>query len=157
MRRTNVGNTLGAHLPLDGEIAAKVHLIEFGKKSVPIPKNRVDLVNDVLDSIKEMEEGKLFLQKPTAVFEPAGCDECNNTGYFDRTGIHELILTEASIERVVRENPSEREIRIVAKKQGFLDMRQDGVVKVLLGTTSFDELERVVDLSKDEVEEIPAV
>jgi type II secretory ATPase GspE/PulE/Tfp pilus assembly ATPase PilB-like protein len=127
------------------------------KKSVPIPENRVDLVNDVLDSIKEMEEGKMFLQKPTVIFEPVGCDECNNTGYFDRTGIHELILTDASIERVVRENPSEREIRAVARKQGFLDMRQDGVVKVLSGVTSFDELERVVDLSKDEVEETPVV
>ena len=41
----------------------------------------------------------------------------------------------------------------MAKKQGFLDLRQDGVVKVLKGITSFDELERVVDLAKDEIVE----
>ncbi len=121
------------------------------KKNIPIPPERVDLINDVLDSIKEMEEGKDFLQKPTEIFVSVGCLECNNTGYFDRTGIHELILTDASIERIVRENPSEREIKAVAKKQGFLDMRQEGVLKVLHGVTSFDELERVIDLSKDEV------
>jgi type IV pilus assembly protein PilB len=128
------------------------------KKKVPIPTERVALVDDVLESIKEMEEGKEFLQKPTEIYIPAGCDECNNTGYFDRIGIHELILTDASIEKIVRENPSEREIKSVARKQGFLDMRQDGVVKVLQGVTSFDELERVIDLSKDDfIEEAPLV
>jgi len=120
------------------------------KKKVPIPAERIALVDDVLESIKEMEEGKEFSQKPTEIYIPAGCDECNNTGYFDRIGIHELILTDASIEKIVRENPSEREIKSVARKQGFLDMRQDGVVKVLQGVTSFDELERVIDLSKDD-------
>jgi len=124
------------------------------KKRIPIPADRVELVDDVLDSIKDMEEGKDFLQKPTEICSPVGCLECNNTGYSDRIGIHELILTDASIERIVRENPSEREIKAVAKKQGFLDMRQDGVIKVLNGTTSFDELERVIDLAKDDLPEV---
>jgi type IV pilus assembly protein PilB len=126
-------------------------LCEKCKKRIPIPTERIDLVNDVLDSIKDMEEGKEFIQKPTEICMPVGCESCNNTGYFDRIGIHELILTDASIEKIVRENPSEREIKSVAKKQGFLDMRQDGVVKVLQGITSFDELERVIDLKKDDV------
>ncbi len=132
-------------------------LCESCKKKVPIPADRIDLVNDVLESIKDMEEGKDFLQKPTEICTAVGCVKCNNTGYYDRTGIHELILTDASIERIVRENPSEREIKAVAKKQGFLDMRQDGVVKVLKGITSFEELERVVDLAKDEPLEEPSI
>ena len=126
-------------------------LCEKCKKTIPIPKERVELVDDVWESIKEMEEGKEFKQKPTEICVSAGCEACNGTGYSDRIGIHELILTDASIERIVRENPSEREIKAVAKKQGFLDMRQDGVVKVLKGVTSFDELERVIDLAKDDV------
>ncbi len=128
------------------------------KKKVPIPAVRVALVDDVLESIKNMEESKEFLEKPTEIYMPAGCEACNNTGYFDRIGIHELILTDASIERIVRENPSEREIKAVAKKQGFMDMRQDGVVKVLHGLTSFEELERVIDLVKDDfIEETPLI
>jgi type II secretory ATPase GspE/PulE/Tfp pilus assembly ATPase PilB-like protein len=125
-------------------------LCESCKKKISIPADRVELVDDVLESIKNLEEGKDFLQKPTEIWQAVGCDKCNNTGYYDRVGIHELILTDASIEKIVRENPSEREIKAVAKKQGFLDMRQDGVVKVLQGITSFEELERVVDLAKDE-------
>ncbi len=132
-------------------------LCESCKKKIPIPTERVDLVNDVLESIKDFEEGKDFLQKPTEIYTAVGCIKCNNTGYYDRTGIHELILTDASIERIVRENPSEREIKAVAKKQGFLDLRQDGVVKVLKGVTSFEELERVVDLAKDEMFEEPSI
>ena len=123
------------------------------KKKIPIPEERKELVDDVLESIKDMEEAAWFKEKPTEIFSAVGCEACNSTGYSDRIGIHELILTDASIERIVRENPSEREIKAVAKKQGFMDMRQDGVVKVLQGETSFDELERVIDLAKDEITE----
>ena len=126
-------------------------LCEKCRKKVTIPENRVALIDDVLESIKTLEEGKEFTQKPTDVYEAVGCVECNGTGFSDRTGIHELILIDGAIEQIVRENPSEREIKAVAKKQGFLDMRQEGVLKVLHGITSFDELERVIDLSKDEV------
>lgn len=128
------------------------------KKEISIPKERIELVDDVLNSIKDLEEGKEFTTKPSVVWSPVGCEACNNTGYSDRIGIHELIITDASIEKIVRENPSEREIKAVAKKQGFLDMRQDGVVKVLQGITSFEELERVIDLAKDEpLEETPFI
>ncbi len=123
------------------------------KKKIPIPAERQALVDDVLESIKEMEEGKEFNEKPTEICTAVGCDVCNKTGYSDRIGIHEIILTDSSIEKIVRENPSEREIKAVAKKQGFLDMRQDGVLRVLRGTTSFDELERVIDLAKDDLPE----
>lgn len=128
------------------------------KKEISIPKERIELVDDVLNSIKDLEEGREFTTKPSVVWSPVGCEACNNTGYSDRIGIHELIITDASIEKIVRENPSEREIKAVAKKQGFLDMRQDGVVKVLQGITSFEELERVIDLAKDEpLEETPFI
>jgi type II secretory ATPase GspE/PulE/Tfp pilus assembly ATPase PilB-like protein len=47
------------------------------------------------------------------------------------------------------ENPSEREIKKVASTQGILSMRQDGLVKMLNGITSFDEVQSVVDLSEE--------
>jgi type II secretory ATPase GspE/PulE/Tfp pilus assembly ATPase PilB-like protein len=45
-------------------------------------------------------------------------------------------------------NPSEKEIEVVAKKQGLLDMKEDGVVKILKGITSISELGRVIDLTE---------
>lgn len=56
----------------------------------------------------------------------------------------------------MRENPSEREIRIAAAHQKILTMKQDGLIKVFKGVTSFEELERVVDVGEDiEVERKP--
>ena len=47
-------------------------------------------------------------------------------------------------------NPSEREIKKAALPQGLLDMSQDGIIKVLQGVTSIEELRRVVDIDSTE-------
>lgn len=78
-----------------------------------------------------------------------GCAECNNTGYRGRIGIFECIKTDAAIEKVITQNLSEREIKEVAEKQGLLDMKEDGLVKILQGLTDFKEVESVVDLLED--------
>lgn len=75
-----------------------------------------------------------------------GCDKCNNIGYVGRIGVFEAILTDSSIETIVRESPSEREIMAIAMPQGIPNMQQDGILKVLTGMTSLQELERVINL-----------
>jgi type II secretory ATPase GspE/PulE/Tfp pilus assembly ATPase PilB-like protein len=82
-------------------------------------------------------------------YEPVGCDKCNHTGYNDRIGIYEGILTDAAIETIVNENPSERDIKKAAEPQGLLDMHEDGLLKVLRGVTSLSELGRVIDLESE--------
>ena len=73
-----------------------------------------------------------------------GCDKCNG-GYKGRVGVFEAIFMDEKIESVIRTNPSGREIGSAAEEQGLLDMREDGVIKMLKGITSLSELERVVD------------
>ena len=80
-------------------------------------------------------------------FKGKGCDICKNTGYKGRLGIYEAILTSDKIETAIENNPSEREIWTAAKGQGILTMKQDGVIKILSGVTSLDELERVIALT----------
>lgn len=75
-----------------------------------------------------------------------GCPSCEKTGYKGRLGVYEAILSDEALEEVIQKNPSEREIERVAEKQGILNMRQDGVLKVLRGITSMAELARVLDL-----------
>ncbi len=82
----------------------------------------------------------------TKMWTAVGCEKCNNTGYKGRTGVYEAIRADAAIEKVVRENPSEREIADAARPQGIPTMVQDGVLKILSGVTSLEELERVVNL-----------
>jgi len=77
---------------------------------------------------------------------PKGCDKCNGRGYKGRIGIFEGVFMDSAIETILREKPSEREIAAAAKPQGIPTMPQDGVIKVLRGVTSLEELKRVVDL-----------
>ncbi|HEU5114645.1 MAG TPA: GspE/PulE family protein [Candidatus Paceibacterota bacterium] len=78
-----------------------------------------------------------------------GCPACNGTGYKGRIGIYEAIITDAALEKAVLENPSERDIKAATAVQGIPDMLQDGIMKVLAGTTSIDELRRVIDLEEE--------
>jgi hypothetical protein len=95
------------------------------------------------------EEMSEFATVPTEVYEAVGCEACNNTGYKGRIGVYEAILADKNIENIVRENPSEREIKLAALPQKILNMKQDGLIKILKGVTSFDELERVVDMAEE--------
>jgi type IV pilus assembly protein PilB len=74
-----------------------------------------------------------------------GCAECHGRGYKGRIGIYEAIFMDQSIEEILRKSPSEREIAQVAKAQGIPTMQEDGILKVLRGVTSLDELKRVID------------
>jgi type IV pilus assembly protein PilB len=119
------------------------------KKKVPIPADRQPLVDELMNSLEGFEEAKYFLEKPTEIYMAVGCEKCNNTGYKGRIGVYEAILADRSIELIIRENPSEREIREAAVHQKILCMKQDGIIKILNGKTSFEELERVVDLAEE--------
>jgi type IV pilus assembly protein PilB len=75
-----------------------------------------------------------------------GCAECHGRGYKGRMGIYEAVFMDPSIETILRSKPSEREIYAAARPQGIPSMQEDGIIKVLRGQTSMDELRRVVDL-----------
>lgn len=77
----------------------------------------------------------------------AGCEACGGRGYKGRIGIYEAIFMDRAIEEILRSKPSEREVAEAAKPQGVPTMTEDGVLKMLRGVTSLEELGRVVDLS----------
>ncbi|MEK7612619.1 MAG: type II/IV secretion system protein [Patescibacteria group bacterium] len=77
---------------------------------------------------------------------PEGCAGCSGRGYKGRIGIFEAVFMDSHIEEILRSKPSEREIMTAARPQGIPSMQEDGVIKVLRGVTSLDELKRVVDL-----------
>jgi type II secretory ATPase GspE/PulE/Tfp pilus assembly ATPase PilB-like protein len=86
---------------------------------------------------------------PFKLYEAVGCPECNTTGYKGRMGIFEAVYNDAKIEEIIPKNPSEREIKEVAASQGYLDMKEDGILKVLKGITSYEEVGSVVDFYEE--------
>ena len=83
------------------------------------------------------------------VAKPTGCEKCRGLGYKGRVAVVEVILMDRTIETAVRATLSEREIWKAAKHQNIRRMGQDGIVKVLQGVTSLEELGRVVDLTEE--------
>ena len=102
----------------------------------------------VVDAVLATIKDKTYLEgvQTDKHFAPVGCEKCHNTGYRGRIGIFEAIITDENIEKVVEMNPSEREVKHAAGAQNILDMNQDGIIKILQGMTSLEELSRVVEL-----------
>lgn len=84
------------------------------------------------------------------IWHPVGCELCHNTGYKGRIAITEIILMKKEIEEAIINNPSDRDIKTAALSQNFLDMKQDGVIRVLKGISSLEELGRVIDIETEE-------
>lgn len=72
-----------------------------------------------------------------------GCKYCNNTGYRGRVGIFEAFLIDDDMENFIDKNPSIADLRAKAIKKGFVTMYQDGLIKVLEGVTTIEEIDRV--------------
>lgn len=116
------------------------------KKLTDINERQTKIIQDTLDSLEGYEEKDEIKEIPKQLYQAVGCKECNNTGYKGRIGIHEGILSDEKIENIIAMNPSEREIKEAALGQKLINMKQDGVIKILKGITTIDELERVVDI-----------
>ncbi len=117
------------------------------KKQVPLEGEDKETISKIISEIYDKNYLKSIDQ--SHVYQAVGCAECNMIGFKGRIGIHEAIIMDSNIEEVVRENPSEREIKTAARPQGLLSLRQDGIVKVLGGITTLEELERIIDIEKD--------
>lgn len=82
--------------------------------------------------------------KMITLYRGVGCEECRQTGYRGRMGVHELLTMNAEIaELVVRRAPL-NDIKEAAKANGMRELREDGLYKVLNGITDPAEVMRVV-------------
>ena len=79
------------------------------------------------------------------VYEPIGCKKCNDTGYAGRIGIFEILEMTEQLAEIILKEPSEAKIQEEAERQGMVTMKQDGILKVLQGVTSFEEVIRVAE------------
>jgi len=123
------------------------------KKEKEITEEEKNIIKKIYETA--LSNGKDFINygidinAPMKACTSLGCDKCNGTGYKGRMGIFEAIQNDAKIEEIIIKNPSEREIKEAAGKQGSLSMREDGIIKVLKGITSLEEVKSVVDLYEE--------
>jgi len=72
-----------------------------------------------------------------------GCKKCNFTGYKGRLGIFEFFLKDDEMEKFILTSPSIVAMEELAIKKGMITVYQDGLIKVLEGLTTIEEIERV--------------
>ncbi len=123
------------------------------KEERPITESETALINGMIEKAKSY--GKNFadygvdLINPFKLYKEVGCEECNGTGFRGQIGIFEAIYNDPRIEDIIVKNPSEREIKEAARNQVSLTMAEDGMVKILKGITSYEEVSGVVDFYEE--------
>jgi type IV pilus assembly protein PilB len=76
-------------------------------------------------------------------YEPAGCSRCNQSGYKGRVGLYSVMKMSDRIKEMTVAQSPEAEVAAVAREEGMLTLREDGVAKIRAGLTSLEEVIRV--------------
>lgn len=102
------------------------------------------------DTYQKIERALKNLSKEIIDYSPdieinkaIGCDKCNNTGYKGRVGIFETLKIDPEMEKLILSSPSSSEIKEKAIQKGMITIYQDGIIKVVNGETTIEEIERV--------------
>ncbi len=90
--------------------------------------------------------GKLLPKKKEEIkfFRGKGCEQCNNTGYYGRVGIFEVLSVSEKIVKLILERAPAIEIEKQAVEEGMITMLQDGYLRVVEGVSTMEEVVRVV-------------
>jgi len=90
-----------------------------------------------------LREAGIQLGTDVEDYEHVGCARCNNTGYRGRVGIYSVMSLSERLKEMTIAHAAEPEIATVAREEGMLTLREDGVVKIRAGVTSLEEVLRV--------------
>lgn len=80
----------------------------------------------------------------TTVYKPKGCIACSNTGYKGRQGVFEFLQITDEMRELILKRAGVAEIKALAQEQGMHTLRQEGIDKILEGSTSVEEVLRVI-------------
>lgn len=113
----------------------------YCKKEIKLPdKIRADIEQE----LKQIpEEEKKDIPKEIKIYQGQGCKFCGQEGYRGRIAIFEVLEVTPELREIVALRPSIDKIEEEAKRQGMTSMKQDGILKVLQGITTYQEVLRV--------------
>ncbi len=92
----------------------------------------------------ELEAVRWEGEPPEEVHRPTGCPKCSGTGYRGRLALHEVLLLDDELSSMVAGGANSGDLRRAALAAGMISLRSAGLAQVALGTTSLDEVVRVV-------------
>ncbi len=133
-------------------IAPSINMVVAQRLPRKVCQKCVDFVSPTPADFKKIKKGlanvkkeilpSVFFDKNLKIPKAKGCQNCNSTGYQGRIGIYETFLVDDEIERFILTSSSIVDMRDLAIKKGMVLMKQDGLIKVLEGITTIEEIER---------------
>jgi len=96
-----------------------------------------DELPDLKDINKPLENHKIY--------KAVGCPRCEMTGYSDRVAIAEVIEINEKLRQIIDEGKVNLDINTVKETEDFLSIKQDGIIKILQGKTTMEEVLRVIE------------
>jgi len=107
-----------------------------------IPEHEQVLLANYVGVDKDVKKLKLYKHR--------GCELCHNYGYSGRTAITEILQMSREIRNMIMANASVQDIKRTARKEGMNTLFEAGMIKVMKGITSIEELFRVARPEEDE-------
>ncbi len=83
------------------------------------------------------------------IYGPKGCKRCNGTGYKGRVGLYELMEVTDDVGKAISAEVPEDQLRKVSIQEGMVTLRDAGLEKVRTGETSFDEIKKKTNITKE--------
>lgn len=112
-----------------------------------IPPAMLKDIEKTVESINKVKPD-LAVEIPQKLPFPVGCDKCSHTGYKGRILITEMITLDYEIRDMILKEESSNSILLAARRKGLISMREDGILKVLKGFTTIEEVFRVTSIAR---------
>jgi type IV pilus assembly protein PilB len=112
-----------------------------------IPEAKLKDIQKTVEAINKIKPD-LKIEIPAKLPNSAGCDKCSHTGYSGRIAIHEIINLDYEIRDMILKEESSNNILLAVRRKGLVTMREDGILKVLEGLTTLEEVFRVTGVNR---------
>jgi len=115
------------------------------KKEIAVSPQVTRVIKEEIAKLSPEQQKNLSAEEPFKTYRPVGCKFCGGKGTKGRVALFEILEMTPQLEEIINKDLSESKIKEEAKRQGMITMKQDGVIKVLQGLISFEEMLRVVE------------
>jgi len=115
------------------------------KKKIKPKKEIKDMLLKELENLPLLVKKYVKIPKVFYTYTAVGCKKCNGAGYTGRIGVFEVLEMTDQLSEITLREPSEVTIEQEAKRQGMITMKQDGVLKILEGITTVEEVLRMAE------------
>jgi type IV pilus assembly protein PilB len=127
-------------------------ICELCKEEVKITEAIRNTIEKNLSQIPENQKKDLDLSGGIKIYKGKGCPKCGGTGMKGRVGIFEVFYIDDEIINLLGGKVEEEVLRKTVKNQGMITMKQDGILKVLKGITTLEEIERATEEESLEID-----